>query len=181
MRVLLQACSGAGTPTDRSASMARPVSSDRLMVGSCSAIASTSWTPMVRTGLNDVIGFWKIIPMSRPRIRRSSVSFAADQVESVEHRLAGDDGVLFSSQPNDRRQRDALSRSRLADDAEDLPGSHLELDLFDRGHQAAIRRELNPRSRTRSNVPSSLSWPTDVLVADRQRPSSPTVESAATS
>ena len=34
--------------------------------------ASTIWLPTVSTGFNDVIGSWKIIAMSPPRISRSS-------------------------------------------------------------------------------------------------------------
>ena len=35
---------------------------------------SVSWRPTVRTGLSEVIGSWKIMPISRPRTRRISSS-----------------------------------------------------------------------------------------------------------
>src|SRR5437762_1234182 len=37
----------------------------------CSRTASRSWCPIVRTGLSDVIGSWKIIAISLPRSSRS--------------------------------------------------------------------------------------------------------------
>ena len=41
-----------------------PRGSDR----SCSMIASPIWSPIVITGLSELIGSWKIMAMSRPRI-----------------------------------------------------------------------------------------------------------------
>ena len=38
-------------------------------------IASTSWRPIVWTGFSDVIGSWKIIAMSLPRMSRSLLGF----------------------------------------------------------------------------------------------------------
>src|SRR5207248_11382961 len=40
----------------------------------CVSSASRIWRPTVSTGFSDVIGSWKIIAISRPRIRRSSLS-----------------------------------------------------------------------------------------------------------
>ncbi len=46
----------------------------------CSRTASLIWSPMVSTGFSDVIGSWKIIAMSLPRIFRISVSRLGEQV-----------------------------------------------------------------------------------------------------
>ena len=40
----------------------------------CSVIASMIWLPTVNTGLSEVIGSWKIIAMSLPRMARISAS-----------------------------------------------------------------------------------------------------------
>ena len=42
-----------------------------LMPALCAISASAIWTPTVSTGFSDVIGSWKIIAMSPPRISRS--------------------------------------------------------------------------------------------------------------
>ncbi len=39
---------------------------------SCAASTSDIWAPMVNTGLNAEVGFWKIIAISAPRMRRSA-------------------------------------------------------------------------------------------------------------
>ena len=43
------------------------------LIGSCSMIASPIWSPMVITGFSELIGSWKIIAMSRPRISGMSL------------------------------------------------------------------------------------------------------------
>ena len=50
--------------------------------------ASTSWLPIVCTGFSDVIGSWKIIAMSLPRISRSRSAGGCQQVLALEERLA---------------------------------------------------------------------------------------------
>ena len=63
--------SGFGMPTLRSTSMPRCRASFRLTL-LCSRIASMIWLPTVCTGLNEVIGSWKIRAISPPRIARIS-------------------------------------------------------------------------------------------------------------
>ena len=43
-----------------------------LTSGLCTRIASLIWSPIVSTGLSEVIGSWKIIAMSPPRSSRNS-------------------------------------------------------------------------------------------------------------
>ena len=45
-------------------------------------------SPIERTGLSEVIGSWKIIEMSRPRISRISSSESVEQVAAVEQDAA---------------------------------------------------------------------------------------------
>ena len=75
--------SGSGMPTSRSSSTARARACASFMprwICSGSMICS----PMVRIGLSEVIGSWKIIEMSRPRISRISSSSSVEQVAAVE-------------------------------------------------------------------------------------------------
>ena len=53
-----------------------------------SRIASMSCLPIVCTGFSDVIGSWKIIAMSLPRISRSALDGIVEQVLALEQRLA---------------------------------------------------------------------------------------------
>jgi hypothetical protein len=60
-------------PTWSSSSDTRLIASD-LLRSKWASSASLICRPIVRTGFRLVIGSWKIIAMSRPRIRRSSRS-----------------------------------------------------------------------------------------------------------
>ena len=80
-------CSGSGMPTSSSSSIARL----RALPGvrpMCSRSTSLSWKPTVNTGLSDVIGSWKIIEMSAPRILRSSCCVEPREVAAAVHDLA---------------------------------------------------------------------------------------------
>ncbi len=61
-----------GTPTTSSSSIARFSASSSFMPALWTSSASEIWFPTVSTGFSDVIGSWKIIAMSPPRISRSS-------------------------------------------------------------------------------------------------------------
>src|SRR6266498_605764 len=65
--------SGSETPTSESSSTARARDWEAVMPRWISTV-SVSWRPTDSTGLSDVIGSWKIMPMSLPRIRRISSS-----------------------------------------------------------------------------------------------------------
>ena len=78
--------------------------------------------PIVSTGLSEVIGSWKIIAMSRPRISRISSSESVEQVAALEQdaaRAAMRPAVLASSRMiGERRHR--LAAAGLADDGHHL-------------------------------------------------------------
>ena len=61
-----------GTPTRSSSSIVRVRAASSFMPGLCVSSASEIWSPIVNTGFSDVIGSWKIIAISPPRISRSS-------------------------------------------------------------------------------------------------------------
>jgi len=61
-------------PTRSSNSAARFSAALRFM-SKCVSSDSLIWRPIVRTGFRDVIGSWKIIEISRPRMRRRARSF----------------------------------------------------------------------------------------------------------
>src|SRR6266511_1515819 len=64
--------SGFGTPTSFSRSTARFLTASSFVSGWCVLIASPIWKPTFSTGFSDVIGSWKTIASSLPRMRRSS-------------------------------------------------------------------------------------------------------------
>ena len=55
-------------PTILMASMERALTSSLLSCGLCSAMTSSSWKPMRNTGFRLVIGSWKIMETTLPRI-----------------------------------------------------------------------------------------------------------------
>ena len=61
-------------PTRSSSSAARSFASLLAPCSKCVSSASRIWRPIVSTGFRLVIGSWKIIAISRPRIPRSSSS-----------------------------------------------------------------------------------------------------------
>ena len=61
-----------GTPTSSRRWMTRARAASSSMPGLCTLTASPIWSPIVSTGFSEVIGSWKIIAISPPRILRSS-------------------------------------------------------------------------------------------------------------
>ncbi len=101
----------------------------------CSRIASMIWSPIVCTGLNDVIGSWNTSPISPPRIARISRPFGVelDEVDRCVPSVARagrisplDDAARRLDDAQDRPRGDALAAAALADDAERLAGLHVE-------------------------------------------------------
>ncbi len=91
--------SGFGIPTWRSSSTAR-VFACRLSIFSCARIASVICSPMRYTGFSDVIGSWKIIPISLPRYSCISVSETCEQVPALVEHLAAEARVHVARQPH---------------------------------------------------------------------------------
>ncbi len=78
------------------------------------------WSPIVRTGFRLVIGSWKIIAISSPRIFAELLVRQREQVTAVEPDLpAGDLAGRFVDEPHDRERGHALARAGLADDRRD--------------------------------------------------------------
>ena len=76
---------------------------------------------MVITGLSEVIGSWKIIEMSRPRMARISSSASCEEVDAVEADRAADDAAgRIGDQPHQRQRGHALAAAGFADDRQRL-------------------------------------------------------------
>ena len=75
---------------------------------------------MVSTGLRLVIGSWKIMAISRPRIPRSAAVGEVEEVAALEDRVPV--GILPArgQDAEDRERSHALPAARLADDPERL-------------------------------------------------------------
>ena len=74
----------------------------------CSCTASAIWSPTVKTGFSDVIGSWKIIEISLPRIFSSSLSVERGEVAALEE----DARALARSGPAGRPGASPRARSR---------------------------------------------------------------------
>ena len=98
--------------------------------------------PMVRTGLSDVIGSWKIIEMSLPRILRISASVFSKQVRrpgNGRHLHCGPGGSGISRKIGHGSHR--LAAARLADDRQNLAFLDVERQPVDRAHDAGRQCE----------------------------------------
>ena len=130
--------------------------------GLCARIASAIWLPTVSTGFSDVIGSWKIIAMSPPRILRSSSLFIVSRSRplKIASPLAMRPGGCGMS-PSTREHGDALPRAGLADDAEHLAREELVAHARDGLHDAVLRLELDGQvvdreDRVRASQATSL-------------------------
>ena len=134
---------------------------------------------MVRTGLSEVIGSWKIMAMRLPRMSRICASLERQQIDAVEADRAGHGAAEPVRQQAQHRQRGhALAAAGFADDAERLAGADRErhavdgprdavlgeevgLEVLDleqgRGHGSPhMRRAMRGSSRSRSPSPTRL-------------------------
>ena len=103
---------------------------------------SITCSPIERTGLSEVIGSWKIIEMSRPRISRISSAESAEQIAAVERDAALRHPAGLGEQAHDRERGDRLAAAGLADDGDDLAAIDRIGDAFDGANGAA--RGLEP-------------------------------------
>ena len=103
----------------------------------CRVSVSVICRPMVSTGLSEVIGSWKIIEMSLPRIVAHLALGELQQVACPGSGSARDDAAgRRGDQAQDRQRRDALAAAGLADDGQRLAGRHAEGHAVDRAHDA---------------------------------------------
>ena len=109
----------------------------------CTSSASRICRPMVSTGLSEVIGSWKIIAISRPRIVAQLLVVEREQVAAAEHRRALRDAAVPGEDPEQRERGDALAAARLADDPERLAGGDVERDAVDGVDEPSLGAELD--------------------------------------
>ena len=121
----------------------------------CRSSTSVTWIPMGTTGFSDDSGSWKIIAMSRPRrSRMSSSGSAAGRCRRTSPAPATLDPAP-GQQPHDRQRGHRLAAAGLADQADGLPGRHLEADPV-HGRTAARPAGGTRRSRRRAVARSPL-------------------------
>ena len=85
--------------------------------------ASEIWRPTVITGLSDVIGSWKIIEMSLPRMSRICVFVELQGDRALEFDRAVDDAARrIWDQAQQRERRNRLAAARFADDCQRFTG-----------------------------------------------------------
>ena len=171
--------SGFGIPTLRSASIPRSRASF-LLTALWRRTASMIWSPTVCTGLKEVIGSWKMRPMSPPRIARISrlLALELDEVRlrpvgAGEKDLAVDDSPGIVDDAQDRLRRDALAAAALADDAERLAREDVEGGAVDGLGRSLVLKEARlqvPHRKQRLRVVrmvSLLSWGVDGAEVER--------------
>ena len=96
----------------------------------------------MNTGFSDVIGSWKIIEMSLPRIFSSSLSVERGEVAALEEDArALRDPAGPVDQAHHRERGHGLAAARLADDAERAALRDLEVDPVDGAQEAVARVE----------------------------------------
>ena len=110
-----------------SSSSADRILAARFARGWWASTASASWWPTVWTGLSDVSGSWKIMPIRLPRSRRRRAGRGAEQLLAGEPHGSGRLGP-GAEEPQQRQHRDALARARLADDRDALALADIEVD-----------------------------------------------------
>ena len=97
------------------------------------------WLPIVWTGLNEVIGSWKISAISPPRIcahlpalrGRGGPGRSSRPSPSRSEDLPADDPARPLDDPQDRARGDALAAAALADDAQRLARVDVEAHAVD--------------------------------------------------
>ena len=97
---------------------------------------------MVSTGLRLVIGSWKIMLMSLPRISRIARLVERQQVGALEADRARDPAGRLRDQAQDRIGGDGLAAAALADHRQRLAFADLERDAVDRAVDAVRRAEV---------------------------------------
>ena len=101
-------------------------------------------SPIFSTGLSEVIGSWKIMAISRPRMRRISSSERFRSSAAVEADLTlGDARGAWRQQPHDGERRDRFAGAGLADDGDHLAGMDRIAQALDGPHRAVRGHELD--------------------------------------
>ena len=130
---------------------------------SCARITSVTCMPIVNTGFSDVIGSWKTMLMSLPRIARISSHESFSRSRPLKQNLAGDDPARrIGNEAQDAQRGDALARAGLADEAEHFALPDVEIDAVDGLGDAGLGVEVGAQTANReraccerSNVPGA--------------------------
>ena len=134
---------GLGIPTWSSSSAARASAALRSRP-KCVSSASRICRPIVSTGFRLVIGSWKIIAISRPRISRSSGRSSCEQVAALEARAC-----RSVTRPARGRMPSSASEVTLLPQPDSptipsvSPGAIVERDAVDGVDRAAVGPELD--------------------------------------
>ena len=99
-------------------------------------------SPMVRIGFSDVIGSWKIIEMSRPRISRIWSSSRSSNETPGKRCSLRDPARKARQQPHDRKRGDRFAGAELADDGHHFAAPDRKAQAFDRAHDTTGGAEL---------------------------------------
>ena len=144
MRILVEPALGVGDADqpqqlERARARLLPRSSSRWM-----SSGSMICRPIGSTGLSEVIGSWKIIEMSRPRISRISSSESVEQVAALEQDAAVRDAPRgLGEQAHDRERGYRLAAAGFADQRDDLAAIDAVADAVDRADDAARGHEVD--------------------------------------
>ena len=134
--------SGSGMRTMRKSSSARARASGRV-IPLCTRSPSVSCLPTVKTGLSEVIGSWKIMPISLPRIVRIRGSDARARSTSPPGRWKRSRPPAISPPPNSTR------RIRLSE----------ETDLPDPDSPTTATVSPGAMWKLTSSTPTTTPWP----------------------
>ena len=93
---------------------------------------------MVKTGLSEVIGSWKIIAILRAANRAHLRFRQLREIAPFEEDLAADDLRALRQQPHDRQYRRGFARARFADDSHQLAGFDGKADAIHRADLAVV-------------------------------------------
>ena len=109
---------------------------------SCHRIVSINWSPIVKTGLSDVIGSWKIIEIWLPRMRRISRRDFASRFSPSKRiwpppmRPGG-----LGRSPRIDKAVTLLPQPELADQPQHLAGTQVERQIVDGRDRALLGGE----------------------------------------
>src|SRR5262249_42678531 len=128
---------GSGIPTIESSSAARARAAVGVMP-MCVSSPSVICRPMLRTGLSEVIGSWKIIAISPHRVVAERGEAPALKGEAPPDDAAGG----RRHEPHDRQRADRFAAARLTDEGHRLPLGDIPGDAVDGADDAAARHEV---------------------------------------
>ena len=95
----------------------------------------------VKTGLRLVIGSWKIMAISLPRMRAHLRFRFGQQVVAIEQDRAAGDAAGAGDEAHDRQAGDRFAGARFADDGQRLAAADVEAHTVDGAHLALLAVE----------------------------------------